>query len=78
MRWSGDGRSLFLAQSEGETVKLMRVDIASRNREFLRVLKVPEGGAEFVGPVAMSADGNAVASTFQHDLSNLFLVQGLK
>jgi len=78
VRWSGDGRSLFLAQSEGETVKLTRVDIASRNRELLRVLKVPEGGAEFVGPIAMSADGKAVASTFQHDLSNLFLVSGLK
>ncbi|MGA9210572.1 MAG: protein kinase [Terriglobales bacterium] len=78
VRWSGDGRSLFLAQSEGGTVKLTRVDVASRNRELLRVLKVPEGGAEFVGPVAMSADGKAVASTFQHDLSNLFLVSGLK
>jgi len=78
VRWSGDGRSLFLAQSEGETVKLTRVDVAAQKREPLRVLKVPESGAEFVGPVAMSADGKAVASTFQHDLSNLFLVSGLK
>jgi len=26
----------------------------------------------------MSADGRVVVSTFQHDLSNLFLVQGLR
>jgi len=78
VRWSADGRSIFLTQSEGETVKLTRVDVASRKREPWRVLKVPESGAEFVGPVAMSADGRVVVSTFQHDLSNLFLVQGLR
>jgi len=78
VRWSGDGRYLFLAQAGGETVKLTRVEVASGKREPWRVLKVPESGAEFVGPVAMSADGKAVAGTFQHDLSNLFLVTGLK
>ncbi len=78
IRWSGDGRSLFLAQAQGETVKLTRVEVASRKREPWRVLKVPESGAEFVGQVALSADGKAAASTFQHDLSNLFLVKGLK
>jgi eukaryotic-like serine/threonine-protein kinase len=78
VRWSGDGRYLFLAQAESETVRLTRVDVASRKREPWRVLKAPESGAEFVGPVAMSADGKAAAGTFQHDLSNLFLVQGLK
>jgi eukaryotic-like serine/threonine-protein kinase len=78
VRWSGDGRYLFLAQSEGETVKLTRVEVASRKREPWRVLKVPENGAEFVGQVALSADGKAAAGTFQHDLSNLFLVTGLK
>ncbi len=78
VRWSGDGRYLFLAQAEGETVKLTRVEVASRKREPWRVLKVPENGAEFVGQVALSADGKAAACTFQHDLSNLFLVKGLK
>ncbi len=52
VRWSGDGRYLFLAQAEGETVKLTRVEVASRKREPWRVLKVPESGAEFVGQVA--------------------------
>jgi len=41
-------------------------------------VQLPESGAEFFGPVALSADGNAVASTFQHDLANLYLVKGLK
>ncbi|HVP52073.1 MAG TPA: protein kinase [Terriglobales bacterium] len=78
VRWSADGRYLFLAQQLGETLKLSRVEIASRKSEPWRTLKVPEGGAAFFGPVALSADGKAVACTFQHDLANLYLVKGLK
>jgi len=78
VRWSGDGKSLFLAQVGGDTLRITRLDLASRQRQPWRVLKVPESGAEFVGQVGLSADGKAAACTFQHDLSNLFLVQGLK
>jgi hypothetical protein len=42
------------------------------------VVKVPEPGATFFGPLALSADGKACATTFQRDLANLFLVRGLK
>jgi hypothetical protein len=41
-------------------------------------VKVPEPGAQFLGPLALSADGKACATTFQRDLANLFLVRGLK
>ena len=78
VRWSTDGRYLFLAQQQGETLKLSRVEIASRKREPWRTLKVLESGAGFFGPVALSPDGKAVACTFQHDLANLYLVKGLK
>jgi len=78
VRWSSDGKSLFLAQVGGDTLRITRLDLASRQRQPWRVLKVPESGAEFVGQVALSADGKAAACTFQHDLSNLFLVKGLK
>jgi Tol biopolymer transport system component len=78
VRWSGDGRYLFLAQSEGESLKLARLEVASRRREPWKVEKVPESGAQFIGQVALSADGKALACTFQHDLANLYLVKGLK
>jgi len=78
VRWSGDGRYLFLAQQDGETLKLTRLEVASRRREPWRVLKTLENGAAFFGPIALSPDGRAVACTFQHDLANLYLVKGLK
>jgi Tol biopolymer transport system component/tRNA A-37 threonylcarbamoyl transferase component Bud32 len=78
VRWSSDGHHLFLAQQQGGTLRVSRIEVASRKREPWRTLKVPESGAEFFGPVALSPDGKAVACTFQHDLDNLFLVKGLK
>jgi serine/threonine protein kinase/Tol biopolymer transport system component len=78
MRWSPDGRYLFLQQPEGETMKISRLDVASGRKEPWQTLKVPEPGAEFIGALALSADGKACAFTFQHDLANLYLVRGLK
>src|SRR6266568_772509 len=78
VRWSADGRYLFLRQSEGETIKISRLDIATGRKEPWQTLKVPEPGAEFIGTLALSPDGKACAFTFQHDLANLFLVTGLE
>jgi len=78
VRWSSDGRYLFLAQQQGETLKLSRIEVASRKREPWLAVKVPESGAAFFGPVALSPDGKSVACTYQHDLANLYMVKGLK
>ncbi len=78
VRWSADGRYLFLRQPQGDTTRITRLDIASGQEQPWRTLKVPEPGAEFIGPLALSADGKACAFSFQHDLANLYLVKGLK
>lgn len=78
VRWSGDGRFLFLQQLEGDTTKISRLEIVSGRREPWRTLKIPEPGADFVGTLALSADGKTCAFSFQRDLSNLYLVKGLR
>jgi serine/threonine protein kinase/Tol biopolymer transport system component len=78
VRWSGDGRSLFLQQRESASIKISRFEVATKRKEPWLVVKVPEPGAQFLGPLALSADGKACATTFQRDLANLFLVRGLK
>lgn len=77
-RWSGDGRYLFLQQRGPTSIKIIRLDIANHSREPWLLVKVPEPGAQFLGPLALSADGKACATSFQRDLANLFLVKGLK
>ncbi len=78
VRWSGDGQYLFLQQREPASIKISRLDVATRRKEPWLEVKVPEPGAQFLGPLALSADGKACATTFQRDLANLFLVRGLK
>jgi eukaryotic-like serine/threonine-protein kinase len=78
VRWTRDGHYLFLQQRDAATIKVSRLEVSTRRREPWRVLKVPEPGAQFFGTLAMSADGKACASSFQHDLSNLYLVKGLE
>jgi Tol biopolymer transport system component len=77
-RWSGDGRYLFLQKREAASIQISRMEITSRRKEPWLTVKVPEPGAQFLGPLALSADGKAYATTFQRDLANLFLVKGLK
>jgi hypothetical protein len=78
VRWSGDGRYLFLEQREPTSIRISRLEVATRQKQPWLVMKVPEPGAEFLGPVALSGDGKACATSFQRDLANLFLVRGLK
>ncbi len=78
VRWSGDGRYIFLRQPEGDSVKITRLDVTTGHNEPWRTLKVPEPGAEFIGAFALSADGKTCAFSFQHDLANLYLVKGVK
>lgn len=78
VRWSADGRYLFLQQREAGDIKVSRLEVATHRKEPWLVVKVPEPGAQFLGPLALSADGKACATTFQRDLANLFLVRGLR
>lgn len=78
VRWSGDQRYLFLRRIDGAKAQIVRLDVATGHKENWRTLQVPELGAEFLGPVALSADGKACAAAFQHDLANLYLVTGLR
>jgi len=78
VRWSGDQRYLFLRRIEGAAIQIVRLEVATGQKQNWHTLQVPELGAGFLGPVALSADGKAMAAAFQHDLANLYLVTGLR
>src|SRR5580704_11126970 len=77
VRWSPDGRYLYLQQREPASIRISRLEVATRRKEPWTVVRVPEPGAQFFGQLALSADGKTCATTFQRDLANLFLVKGL-
>jgi len=79
IRWSRDGRSLFLRRSEGPAaVKIQRLDITNGRKEAWRELKTPDPVGVQIGQVVMTPDGSAYAYSFQRDISTLYLAKGLK
>ncbi len=79
MRWSADGRSLFLRQMVGLTaLKINRLDLASRREEPWKELKPADPVGVQIYDAVISPDGNAYAYSFQRDIGTLYLASGLK
>ena len=77
LRWSGDGRYLFLKRPVEGKLSIFRVEVSTGKKELWREFKPPEPGEIFFGPVALSADGKSYAFSFQRDLAVLYLATGL-
>ena len=78
IQWSADGKSLFLAQY-GNPARLFRFDIASGKREPWKELTPADpSGVGGIGPVHITPDGKSYVYSLYRDLSDLYLVEGLK
>ena len=80
IRWSGDGRSLFIRRDIPETgaARVLRLNTSTGASDLVREIKPPEPGAHLYGAVTLSADGGSYAYSYQRDLAILYLVKGLK
>jgi eukaryotic-like serine/threonine-protein kinase len=86
LRWSGDGRHLFLLKRGGGTQDrggsareaILRLDTGTRQTELWRELKTPDAMASFFQSVMLSRDGQAYAFSYQRDLATLYLVNGVE
>jgi Tol biopolymer transport system component/tRNA A-37 threonylcarbamoyl transferase component Bud32 len=79
LRWSADGRFLFLRQMVGLTaVKINRLDLASRREEPWKEIKPADPVGVRIMDVVVTPDGSAYAYSFQRDISTLYLAGGLK
>ena len=76
VRWSGDGRFLYVAQGS----KVFRVDPFSGQRTPWKEFAPPDPAGVRSGNwfVVLSADGMSYFYSFQTQLSELYLVQGLR
>ena len=79
IRWSADGRYLFLRQQQNATaVKISRLTVATGRSEPWKELQPPDPVGVQMGPVVMTPDGNTYAYSFQRDICTLYLADGLK
>lgn len=78
VRFSGDGKSLFVTRYDDVPTPVFRIDLASGTRERIATLAPPDlTGIGRISPVVLSADGQVAAFTWRRNLSALFLVDGL-
>jgi len=79
LRWSADGRFLFLQQMAGPAmVKITRLDVANHREEPWKEIKPADPVGVKIVDVVVTPDGNAYAYSFQRDIGTLYLASGLK
>lgn len=72
IRWSADGRFLYVRESLGPPIKIFRLDPVTGLREPWE--EIPE----LSGRVLLSADGRSHAISSQTESSDLYVVEGLR
>jgi Tol biopolymer transport system component len=79
VRWSADGRYLFLRQDQGLTAaKISRLDLASGREEPWKELRPADPVGVQMRQVVMTPDGSAYAYSFQRDICTLYLADGIE
>jgi Tol biopolymer transport system component len=80
LRWSADGRSLFIARARTvSTREVSRLDLATGRRQVLFTAGPSDGaGVGNVSNPVLSADGRTYAYRYNQLLSDLFVADGLR
>jgi len=79
LRFSGDGRFVFVRDSGRIPVGLYRIDLASGHKDLLREVSPGDpAGLQAIGTVKLSADGRYYVYGYTRALADLYTVDGLK
>ena len=79
IRFSSDGRLVFVFQATGQSARLFSLDAVTRRRSLVRELKPADtAGLLRVRRVVVSADGRTVVFMARRYLSRLYLAEGLR
>jgi hypothetical protein len=79
IRWSGDGRFLFLRKLVGPSALIInRLDVHTGRKEQWKVLKTPDPVGVQISDVVLTPDGEWYAYSFQRDIVTLYLAEGLR
>ena len=79
IRWSGDGRYIYLRRLvEPSFLKISRMDLATGRKELWKELKTPDPVGVQISQVVITPDGASYAYSFQRDITTLYLADGLR
>ncbi len=77
IRFSGDGRSLFVVQREGRTAKLLALALDNGTRTLLHEITASDL-MDSTGPFLLTPDGRSVVYGYGTQTSDLYVVSGLR
>ncbi|HYX21240.1 MAG TPA: WD40 repeat domain-containing serine/threonine protein kinase [Thermoanaerobaculia bacterium] len=79
LRWTADGRSLYVWHSTAPPGRIDLVDIATGQRTLWKELRPPDpAGVLQVGPAAIAENGKAFVYSYRRVLYELYLASGLR
>ena len=79
IRWADDNHSLFVFKRNEVPARVFRLDIVTGKRTpWLELMPADPAGVARIPSIALSADGRSYAYNFTRDLSDLYLIRGLK
>jgi serine/threonine protein kinase len=79
IRWSSDGRSGFVYQDDKTSASVFRIQLDTGKREHVVTLTPGDpAGVTSIHRVRLAADGRTYAYSYFRELSDLFLVEGVK
>jgi serine/threonine protein kinase/DNA-binding beta-propeller fold protein YncE len=79
IRWSADGRSVFVHQTGEHNTRIFLIDIATGRRTLWKELAISEpAGSAGIREVFLTPDGKSYVYWYVRELSDLYLVEGLK
>jgi Tol biopolymer transport system component len=79
LRWTADGRSLFVASGRDIPALVFRVDLSTGRRELWKEFTPGDPtGITGMGADSISADGNTILFGYFHTVSDLYVAEGLR
>jgi len=79
INWSADGRSAYIYRDEKTSAVVYRCDLSTGKRQQIATLAPSDSaGVTAVLNVRLTADGKTYAYSFSRELSDLFLVEGVR
>jgi Tol biopolymer transport system component len=77
IRWTAEGRGLYVASFRSPPFTVYRVDLATGRREPVRSFTPADGaGVLNIGPALLSADGKSYVYSYRRILDDLYVVTG--
>ena len=79
LRWSADGKALFVAERRGAALRVHRVDVSTGRMTLWREFAASDPAGVLGSPkVLLTPDGNSYVYAYWRDLSDLYLIDGLR